>query len=152
MNTEMNNQEPNNKAIKLIEEIVSNRKDVNKAKKPVKDIPKEFNTEDFFTDTNPFGLMTKETFKRLIDTMSTSELKELQIVIEKLNNNEFFEYNAVPYGSGPIPKIYAQIGGWRGREKFTIPAVDNVPKFLAHYIALRFECKFSFEELYNSVK
>ncbi len=136
----------------IIKTILDARADDKSAKKIPVDVPKEFTTPDFFLDNNPHGLMTKETFKYLMDNLSERNIKELHLVIGKLNASEYFEFSPVPNGTGPIPMLYAYIGGWRGRENFKIPAVDNVAKFLSHYKSLRFQCNFSFEELYNSVK
>lgn len=152
----MKNQEPlkenQNQPVDIVKIILDSRTEEKQAKKTPVDIPKEFTSEDFFLENNPHGLMRKATFKFLIDNLKAAELKEFKLVLSKLNANEYFEFSPVPYGNGPVEMLYAQISGWRGREKFKIPAVDNVQKFLSHYHTLRFQCSFSFEELYHSVK
>ncbi len=136
----------------LIQNILSNRKIKKLKDVEQSELPEVFTSKEFFTDNNPFGLMKMETFKMLISIMSESELYELRIVLEKLNANEYFEFSSVPYGKGTVKKLYASINGPRGKERFSIPAVDNVSKFLALYIMRRFSCKFSLEELHDSLK
>ena len=136
----------------VIQIILDDRKKDKVKKTDHSEVPEVFTSTEFFTDNNPFGLMKIETFKMLITVMSESELHELGIVLEKLNANEYFEFSSVPYGKGAFKKLYANINGPRGKEKFSIPAVDNVSKFLSIYIMRRFTCKFSMQELYNLVK
>lgn len=136
----------------VIQIIMDDRKKEKVTKVEHSEVPDVFTSREFFTDNNPFGLMKIETFKMLVSVMSESELHELGILLDKLNANEYFEFSAVPYGKGVVKKLYASISGPRGKEKFSIPAVDNVTKFLAVYIMRRFTCKFSMQELYNLVK
>lgn len=136
----------------VIQIIMDDRKKEKVTKVEHSEVPDVFTSREFFTDNNPFGLMKIETFKMLVSVMSESELHELGILLDKLNANEYFEFSGVPYGKGVVKKLYASISGPRGKEKFSIPAVDNVTKFLAVYIMRRFTCKFSMQELYNLVK
>lgn len=145
--------EPKVDAVKnVIQTILDERNAVTKPSKVNDEMPKIFNSEDFFLDNCPFGIMWKESFRLLMDTSKESEIKEFEILLEKMNDNESFEFNSVPYGNGPVKKIYAFVGGWRGREKFAILAVDNMHKFLVAYIKLHFDCNFSLQELYDLSK
>jgi hypothetical protein len=108
--------------------------------------------EAFFLDNNRLGAMTIETFKELIDELSSSQLQELQLFFQRLNEGSNINFKPLSYGNGKFKSFYASIVYKKGREDFRLPAMNSFYVFLTFYMSGKLICNFTMKELYDIVK
>jgi|JI6StandDraft_1071083.scaffolds.fasta_scaffold200804_2 hypothetical protein len=136
----------------VIDMIQRDRKTEVKIDASVLGIAEIITAETFFMDNNPGGAMKIATFKRLINELQISQLREMEMFIDRLSEGVHINFKSLAYGKDGIKKFYANVPGVRGKQEFTLPAVDNIFVFLQFYIDGLFACKLSFKELYEYVK
>ena len=135
----------------VIEMILRDRKTEVKTEASDLGIAGIITAETFFMDNNPGGAMKIETFNQLLREWPIPQLRELEIFIDRLSEGAHVNFKSLAYGKDVIKKFYANVPGVRGKEEFTLPAVDNMFIFLIFYINGKFTCKVSFKELYEYV-
>lgn len=150
-NEALNAQEQTSKEVDVVQMILDGRRMDAEIASSKKDATPIITAESFFLDNNPRGIMTKATFKSLIQTQSSSSLQELQVFFQRMNEAAIINFKAVTYGKGEIQNFYANIIYQRGKEEFRLPAVDNFMIFMIFYLKGEVKCQFTLKDLYTFI-
>jgi len=136
--------------VDVIDLILQKQSEEFESQEPIKG-GKLITADNFFTDGNPSGFISKAGFKRLVSPQSKSELVAFDAFLKELNSG--VKINAMPLEKPDTDGrnyVWVTVGYKRGTRPYKVFTAEKLSTFIGVYQEGLITCSLSLDSLYKA--